>query len=232
MQHGNLLRSVCEITTARCNPHHWRDCPSERLARPLDGLDALISLREDYFHRRWIFGSDMKNFLWPRAILPGTPNPVCIRTAVESDIDKLTAHFERLSQSARYNRFMGAVGNFSRIARDCAMPKRKADFFTLVMEWREADFDSIIGEACYGFDRESGSGEFAISVGDRFQRHGLGSTLLCALQSRAVSLGHRDLFGETLKNNNEMRRLARRAGFAFSRSPDWRAVRFAKRLAG
>jgi RimJ/RimL family protein N-acetyltransferase len=174
----------------------------------------------------------MKNCLWPRAILPGTSNPVCIRTAVESDVDKLTAHFERLSQSARYNRFMGAVGNFSRIARDCVMPKRKADFFTLVVEWREAGCDAIIGEACYAFNRESGSGEFAVSVGDRFQRHGLGSSLICALQSRAVSLGYLDLFGETLKTNDEMKRLARRAGFAFSRSPDWRAVRFAKRLAG
>jgi len=80
----------------------------------------------------------MKNCLWPRAILPGTSNPVCIRTAVESDIDKLTAHFERLSQPARYNRFMGAVSDFSRIVRDCTMPKRKVDFFTLVVEWREA----------------------------------------------------------------------------------------------
>jgi len=174
----------------------------------------------------------MKNCLWPRAILPGTSNPVCIRTAVESDIDKLTAHFERLSQPARYNRFMGAVSDFSRIVRDCTMPKRKVDFFTLVVEWREAGCDAIIGEASYGFDRESGYGEFATSVGDHFQRHGLGSLLICALQSRAVSLGYLDLFGETLKTNNEMKRLAQRAGFAFSRSPDWRAVRFAKRLAG
>jgi RimJ/RimL family protein N-acetyltransferase len=174
----------------------------------------------------------MKNCLWPRAILPGTSNPVCIRTAVESDIDKLTAHFERLSQPARYNRFMGAVTNFSRIARDCVMPPRRADFFTLVVEWREEGDDAIIGEASYGFDRGSGCGEFAISVGDRFQRHGLGSSLLCALQSRAVSLGYLDLFGETLKTNDEMKGLARKAGFAFTRSPDWRAVRFDKRLAG
>ena len=81
-------------------------------------------------------------------------------------------------------------------------------------------------------DRGSGCGEFAISVGDRFQRHGLGSSLLCALQSRAVSLGCLDLFGETLKTNDEMKGLARKAGFAFTRSPDWRAVRFDKRLAG
>lgn len=111
------------------------------------------------------------------------------------------------------------------------MPARKADFFTLVVECRDKGLDAIIGEASYGFDRASGCGEFAISVGDRFQRHGLGSSLLCALQSRAVSLGYLDLFGETLKTSDEMKRLARRAGFAFSRLPDWRAVRFDKRLA-
>ena len=175
----------------------------------------------------------MKNCLWPRAILPGTSNPVCIRTVVAGDLDKLRDYFESsLSEAARYNRFMGAVSNCSRIARECVMPARKADFFTLVAEWREAGCDTIIGEASYGFDRGSGCGEFAISVGDRFQRHGLGSSLLCALQWRAVSLGYLDLFGETLKTNDEMKRMARKAGFAFTRSPDWRAVRFDKRLAG
>jgi GNAT superfamily N-acetyltransferase len=68
-------------------------------------------------------------------------------------------------------------------------------------------------------------------VADRFRRRGLGSALLCALQSRAISLGCLDLFGETLKGNDEMRTLARKAGFKFTRSPDWRAVRFDKRLA-
>jgi len=174
----------------------------------------------------------MKACLWPRAILPGSLNPVCIRTAVESDVDKLCGYFEGLSQPARYNRFMGAVSNFSKLARDCLASARRADFFTLVVEWREQGFDSIIGEASYGFDRASGSGEFAISVSDRFQRHGLGASLLCALQSRALSLGHLDLFGETLKTNDEMKRMACKAGFAFSRSRDWRAVRFDKKLAG
>jgi RimJ/RimL family protein N-acetyltransferase len=164
--------------------------------------------------------------------LPGSLKPVCIRTAVEGDIDRLCDYFEGLSQPARYNRFMGAVSNFSKLARDCLSQMRRGDFFTLVVECRERGADAIIGEASYGFDRASGLGEFAISVSDRFQRHGLGASLLCALQSRAMSLGHLGLFGETLKTNDEMRRMASKAGFALSRSPDWRAVRFDKRLAG
>jgi hypothetical protein len=64
------------------------------------------------------------------------------------------------------------------------------------------------------------------------QHRGLGSALLGALQSRAISLGHFELFGETLKTNQNMKNLAGKAGFAFAISPDWRAVRFDKRLPG
>ncbi|HEX2363506.1 MAG TPA: GNAT family N-acetyltransferase [Bradyrhizobium sp.] len=164
--------------------------------------------------------------------MPDASNPIWIRTAAERDVARLADYFAGLSHSARHNRFMGAVGNLTRIARDCLVPARKADCFTLVAEWREQGREAVIGEASYGFDRMSGSGEFAISVADRFQRRGLGSALLCALQSRAVSLGCLDLFGETLKTNDEMKSLARKAGFEMTRSLDWRAVRFDKRLPG
>jgi L-amino acid N-acyltransferase YncA len=166
------------------------------------------------------------------ALLRGASEPVWIRTATERDLERLAAYFEGLSRSARYNRFMGAASNFARIARDCLMPTRKADCFTLFVETRESCGDAVIGEACYGFDRASGTGEFAMSVADRFRRKGLGSALLCALQSRAISLGYLDLFGETLKGNDEMKSLVRKAGFKFTRSHDWRAVRFDKRLEG
>jgi GNAT superfamily N-acetyltransferase len=164
--------------------------------------------------------------------VPGAPNPIWIRTAAERDVGRLADYFGRLSHPARYNRFMGAVDDLTRIARDCLLPARKADAFTLVAEWREQGREAVIGEASYGFDRMSGSGEFAISVADRLRRHGLGSALLCALQSRAISLGYLDLFGETLKTNDEMKSLARKAGFEMTRSLDWRAVRFDKRLPG
>ena len=56
--------------------------------------------------------------------------------------------------------------------------------------------------------------------------------MLCALQYRAISLGYVGLFGETLKSNVAMKDTARKAGFEFSRSSDWRAIRFDKRLDG
>jgi GNAT superfamily N-acetyltransferase len=174
----------------------------------------------------------MRDALRRAALMPGTSVPVWIRTAAGSDAERLADYFGKLSRSARYNRFMGAVGDLAKITRDCLRPLGTGDFFILVAEHGEHGQSAVIGEASYGFDRFEGRGEFAISVCDRFQRHGLGSALLCALQSRAVSLGHLDLFGETLKGNEEMKSLARKAGFEFTRSSDWRAVRFDKKLAG
>ena len=174
----------------------------------------------------------MRGSLRPAALLPGTSNLVWIRTAAASDAGRLTDYFAKLSCAARYNRFMGAAGDLAKIARDCLRPVGTGDFFILVAEHGEHGQSAVIGEASYGFDRLEGRGEFAISVCDSFRRHGLGSALLSALQSRAVSLGHLDLFGEALKGNEEMKSLARKAGFEFTRSSDWRAVRFDKKLAG
>ncbi|TMK41901.1 MAG: GNAT family N-acetyltransferase [Alphaproteobacteria bacterium] len=174
----------------------------------------------------------MQHLLRPTEIVASAASPVWIRTAAVSDLEGLSEHFENLSQSSRHNRFMGAVSNVSKIAFDCLKRSWKSDHFTLVAEWRAQGRDAIIGEATYGFDREKGCGEFAISVADRWQHRGLGSALLGALQLRAVSLGHFELFGEALKTNHEMTNLARKAGFAFTRSLDWRAVRFDKRLSG
>ncbi|WP_407157165.1 GNAT family N-acetyltransferase [Bradyrhizobium sp. STM 3557] len=158
------------------------------------------------------------------------PWPIWIRTATIHDVDGLSDHFGTLSQSSRHNRFMGAVGNFARIAHDCLAPSRSGDRFTLVAETPAHAGHRIVGEASYAFDRDARWGEFAISVADRWQRRGLGAALLAAVQARAVSLGYFDLFGETLKTNEAMRRLACRAGFATTRASDWRAVRFDMRL--
>ena len=45
-----------------------------------------------------------------------------------------------------------------------------------------------------------------------------------------MSLGNCALFGETFKTNEPMKALAQKAGFAFARSHDWRAIRFEKQL--
>ncbi len=173
----------------------------------------------------------MRGPLHPAETLVGARGAVWIRTAGVHDVEGLAEYVGSLSQGARYNRFMGEA-NIARIVYGCLVQCRTDDRFTLVAEAPEEGRETIVGEASYGYRPDEGCGEFAISVAERWQRQGLGSALLGVLQFRAVSLGHFTLFGETLKTNEPMKGLARKAGFAFSRPLDWRAVRFDKHLAG
>jgi len=166
-----------------------------------------------------------------RPALAELPSGVSIRTAVSDDLGNLADYFETLSESSRYNRFMGSVGSFSVIAFECLIRGCRAERFTLVAEVEEPSGVAMIAEASYAYHRDKKCGEFAISVANRWQRRGLGSALLCEVQCRAVNLGFLDLFGETLKANEPMKTLARKGGFEFTRSSDWRAVRFDKKLA-
>jgi RimJ/RimL family protein N-acetyltransferase len=174
--------------------------------------------------------SRMRNVFKVQASAPGVGVPVWIRTATGSDMEGLSDHFRRLSCEARHNRFMGVTGDLARIARDCLMAARKTECFAFVAECRRNGCDIIVGEASYAFDPMNGCGEFALSVAEEFQRRGLGTTLLAALQSRAISLGYLELCGESLKSNDAMKNFARNAGFEITHALDWRAVRFEKRL--
>ena len=160
------------------------------------------------------------------------PEQLSIRSAGARDVEKLTAYFGTLSTASRYNRFMGAVSSAgcARIAVDTLTRHGGAHRFTVVAEWRGGERDDIIGEASYAFDRETELGEVAMSVCDRWQRRGLGAALLGAVQADAITLGCAGLVGETLRANDPMISFARKAGFGFARSPDWRALKLEKHL--
>lgn len=96
------------------------------------------------------------------------------------DVAGLTEHFARLSYPSRYNRFMGAVSNYSKIAFDCLVPNRTADPLTLIAEVRHEAREMVVGEAIYAVEGRTGFGEFAISVCGGWQNRALGSALLSA----------------------------------------------------
>ena len=90
-------------------------------------------------------------------------------------------------------------------------------------------FETIVGEARYGFEADTASFEFGLSIDDRWQGQGIGSALLGNLECRAAAFGAERLFGDTLRSNDVMIGLARKSGFAFTPSPgDWKLVRFRK----
>ena len=91
--------------------------------------------------------------------------------------------------------------------------------------------DTIVGEARYSYDTETRDVEFGLSIGDAWQRQGIGVSMLANLECRSAALGALRLFGETLRNNEQMIGLARKSGIMITaRASDWRQVRFEKPL--
>jgi GNAT superfamily N-acetyltransferase len=167
---------------------------------------------------------------WQEAVAANAASRLQIRTATEHDLDGLVEYFRTLSRSSLYNRFMEPASNFANVVFRSLVRDRSADRFILLAELRQHGRAAVIGEASYAFENETGLGEFALSVSHAWHGRGVGSTLLSALESRAIRLGCFALFGETLKTNEPMKALAQKAGFAFARSNDWRAIRFEKQL--
>ena len=167
---------------------------------------------------------------WQEAIAANAASRLQIRRATERDLDGLVEYFRTLSRSSRYNRFMEPDSNFANFAFQRVVQNRGAHRFILIAEAQQQGRGAIIGEASYAGESETGRGEFALSVGHAWHGRGVGSALLSLLQSCAISLGNCGLFGETFKTNEPMKALAQKAGFAFARSHDWRAIRFEKQL--
>src|SRR6266404_2049404 len=159
-------------------------------------------------------------------------SPVTVRFAEPRDAEELQKYFRSLSTRSRYNRFLGAMSELSRIELDHFVHAGEANRFSVVATMDIDGFETIVGEARYGFDTNTGSLEFGLSIDDRWQGHGIGSSLLKNLECRAAAFGAERLFGDTLRSNDVMIGLARKSGFAFTNTPgDWKLVRFEKHIA-
>jgi len=161
----------------------------------------------------------------------GNSRTVTVRFVEPRDADALQAYFRSLSVRSRYNRFLGAMSELPPTELNHFIHAGEHDRFSVIATMVIGGFETIVGEARYGFDADAESFEFGLSVDDRWQGHGIGSALLGNLQCRAAALGARRLFGDTLRSNDVMIALARKSGFAFTASPgDWKLVRFEKHI--
>ncbi len=160
-----------------------------------------------------------------------TGKSLTLRFVEPRDADALQGYFRSLSVRSRYNRFLGAMSELPQTELDHFIHVGEADRFSVIATMTIDGFETIVGEARYGFDAETDSFEFGLSIDDRWQGHGIGSALLRNLQCRAAALGANRLFGDTLRSNDVMIGLARKSGFVFMPSPgDWKLVRFEKHI--
>ena len=161
-----------------------------------------------------------------------TGKPVTVRFVEPRDAEALQAYFRSLSTRSRYNRFLGAISELPATQLDQFIHVGEADRFSVVAVMSIDGTETIVGEARYAFDADTDSFEFGLSVDDRWQGHGVGAALLRNLECRAAAFGAVRLFGDTLRSNDAMLGLARKSGFAFTRSPgDWKLIRFEKHIA-
>jgi len=156
---------------------------------------------------------------------------ITVRFVEPRDAESIQNYFRGLSSRSRYNRFFGAMSQLPPALLERFIHVGEADQFSVVATMQVDGFETIVGEARYAFDFETGSFEFGLSIDDRWQGHGIGKALLKNLECRAAAFGATKLFGDTLRSNESMLALARKSGYAFGNSPgDWKLVRFAKEI--
>jgi RimJ/RimL family protein N-acetyltransferase len=156
---------------------------------------------------------------------------VTVRFVEPRDAEELQSYFRSLSTRSRYNRFLGAMSELPASVLDHFTHVGMERGFTVVATMQVDGFETIVGEARYALHTETASLEFGLSIDDRWQGHGIGAALLKNLGCRAAALGARRMFGDTLRSNEAMIRLARKSDFAFTNSPgDWKLVRFEKHI--
>ena len=157
--------------------------------------------------------------------------PLTVRFVAPRDAEELQNYFRSLTTRSRYNRFLGAMSELPKNLLDNFIHVGEAEQFTVVATMMVDGFETIVGEARYAFYADSSSIEFGLSIDDRWQGQGIGKALLKNIECRAASFGATRLFGDTLRSNDAMIALARKADYAFVNSPgDWKLVRFQKQI--
>lgn len=154
-----------------------------------------------------------------------------VRFIEPRDTDEIQHYVRSLSTRSRYNRFFGAISELPKGLLHDFLEVGERDRFSIVATMMVDGFDTIVAEARYAFHAETAALEFGLSVDDRWQGHGIATALMKNLECRAAALGAEHMFGDTLRSNEAMVSLARKAGFAFVHHPDdWKLVRFDKEI--
>lgn len=149
---------------------------------------------------------------------------VLVRPVLPQDEDITSAFFGSLPARARYDRFMAPMPSLPPELVKRFTHIDYASHLALVAEIFTAGGETVVAEARYARDADPSVAEFAVAVAEDWQGQGLASLLLAKLLSRAARAGIGRVVGETLATNERMLHLARKAGFAATRSRDVRGL--------
>jgi hypothetical protein len=92
---------------------------------------------------------------------------LAVRFVEPDDAEALQGYFRALSVRSRYNRFLGAVSELPRTELDHFIHAGERDRFSVIAVMVIDGIETIVGEARYGFEADTASFEFGVSVDDR-----------------------------------------------------------------
>jgi acetyltransferase len=141
---------------------------------------------------------------------------VAVRPMRPEDAALELEFFNALSERSRYQRFLSQMAQ---------LPAQMLARFTQLDYDRELalvalapDSSAFIGVGRYAPNADGETAEFALTVADAWQGHGVGRALLERLCDCARAAGYRTLYGHILNANHDMLELSLRLGFVKSGS--------------
>jgi acetyltransferase len=159
---------------------------------------------------------------------------VTIRPIRPEDADMEQAFVQAMSDESRYYRFMDTLRELTqtmlvRFTQNRLRPRNGAGCHHAGENGKE----NQLGVARYVVNPDGESVEFALAVGDDWQKCGVGRKLMTSLIDCARMKGYRAVVGDVLSTNSKMFRLMTSLGFSIHPHPDDTAVkRVVKPLTG
>ena len=150
---------------------------------------------------------------------------VHLRAVSPADEAEVLQTFERMSDEARYMRFMRVVRTPDLQRLREALASFPEAGIGIVATVPAADGIDIVGSAIAVFTPDRASCEFAITVASEFGGAGLATRLMTTLIDEAKRRGQKEMEGIVLTQNQSMLRLARRLGFRIESEPGDPTVR-------
>ena len=141
---------------------------------------------------------------------------VHVRAVAPADEAELLQAFERMSDEARYMRFMRVINEPDRERLRAVLASFPEAGIGLVATVPADDGLDIVGSAIAIFAADRVTCEFAITVAAGFGGVGLAKALMTALIDEATRRGLAQMEGFVLSQNRSMLGLAKRLGFAIA----------------
>jgi GNAT superfamily N-acetyltransferase len=157
--------------------------------------------------------------------------PVTIRPIRASDMAIERTFLAGLSSQTRYQRLLSARKLLRGELRRLTHIDYARDMALVAVAWFDG-VETLLGVARYVRLADGQSAEFAIVVGDAWQRRRMGEKLMRSLLEAAVRHGVQSLVGLTLTGNVRMQLLARKLGFTLALDRGDATVTHLRRLIG